>query len=80
MYVPEGRFDSPLPLEGYHARRNNDLEDEPVAGVGHVGAGMVTIVSYHPEHGVTYEQTEPIGDKWHRYTSRHTPETLVRPG
>ena len=71
MYVSPDRFE--------HRSRMDNLEITPVPGVGHVGAGMVTVVSYHPEHGVTYEQTEPVGDDWHRYKAPAPSVGPVRP-
>lgn len=78
MYVAPDRFDRPLALEGWHDDRTRDLEETPIPGVEHVGAGMVAVVSYHPDHGVTYEQSEPVGENWHRYAERHTPDGPTR--
>ena len=71
MYVSPNRFE--------RASRRDNLESTPVPGVGHVGVGMVTVVSYHPEHGVTYEQTEPVGADWHRYKAPAPGEGPGRP-
>lgn len=79
MYVAPNRFDEPLVTEGYHARRTNDLDDSPVPGVDGV-AGMVAVLHFSLTDGVTYEQTEPIGDNWHRYAGRDWPTGTVRPG
>lgn len=79
MYVAQDRFDEPLTTEGYHARRTNDLEDEPVPYVDGMGAGMVAIIKFSAGTGATYEQTEPVGDNWHRYRGGPTPLGTVRP-
>jgi len=66
MYIAPDRFDEPLTTEGYHARRTNDLEGEMVPGVEGI-AGAVAIINFSAENGCTYEQTEPVGENWHRY-------------
>ena len=78
MYVAPDRFDEPLTTEGYHARRANDLEDDPISGVGGV-VGSLSIIAFSEGEGMTYEQTEPIGDNHHRYKARSWPKGSVRP-
>jgi hypothetical protein len=63
MYVTQNRFTK--------ARRDDELETTPIEGVGHVGAGMVVTVSFDPENGVSYEQSEPVGSNWHQF--KHAP-------
>jgi len=76
MYVAEDRFDEPLCTEGYHPRRIRDLDDTPVPYSDGI-AGLVAVVRFSVEDGMTYEQTEPVGDNWHH--SRGWPLTTVRP-
>jgi len=71
MYISQDRFDS--------ASNDDELESTPIPGVGHVGAGMVTVVSYHPESGVSYEQAEPVGSNWHRFKPAPAADGPVRP-
>jgi len=71
MYVSPNRFD--------RGSRADELETTPVEGVGHVGAGMMVIVNYSPENGVSYEQTEPVGSNWHRFKPAPAADGPVRP-
>lgn len=77
MYVDPDRF-QPIVTEGNHPRRFNDLDDSPVANVEGV-AGMVSVLTWSEGEGAVYEQTEPKGDNWHRYSKRDWPVGTVRP-
>jgi hypothetical protein len=73
MNIDDDRF-SPIVTEGSHPRRTNDLEDSPVPYVDGI-AGHVNVMSFDAETGLTYHQTEPVGENWHHYTSRNPLET-----
>ena len=64
MNVDPDRFE-PLVTEGAHPRRLRDLDDTAVPGVEGIG-GAVHIIAYSDEDGMSYEQTEPVGQNWHR--------------
>jgi len=77
MNIDDDRF-SPLAIEGSHPRRTNDLEDDPVPYVDGV-AGSLNIIAFAGGDGMSYEQTEPIGENHHRYTGHSNPLGTVRP-
>ena len=78
MYVAPDRFSEPLVTEGIHPRFINDLEDDPVPGVDGIG-GTVSIIGFSDEHGMNYEQTEPIGENWHRPRGSAAKPGVTRP-
>jgi hypothetical protein len=65
MNIDDDRFE-PLPTEGGPLRRLRDLDDTAVSGVEGIG-GSVHIIAYSSENGMSYEQTEPVGENYHRY-------------
>ena len=68
MNIDDDRFD-PIVTEGHHPRRLRDLEPTPESDVEGI-AGGVKIIAYAEGSGMTYEQTEPVGENHHRYLNK----------
>ncbi len=80
MFDPDdGRWSHGMSTERVHPWHGEHLQPQPVAGAEGI-AGMVTVVTLHDsDHGVTYEQCEPVGNGWHRATFSGPVSNLVRP-
>ncbi len=77
--IDEERWNQGLGTERHHPWSSQDLAPKPVDGVDGIG-GSVAIISMHsPDGGMTYEQCEPVGDKWHRHTASAPIPDIVRP-
>jgi hypothetical protein len=80
MFIADDRFPTDHNTEVYNSSYMDNLEENPLAGVDHLGAGLVVVINRPLEgDGMTYEQCVPAGRSWHRTRAYPPTPNQVRP-
>lgn len=64
--IDDDRWSQGMSTERYHPWHGDSLEPQPVSGAEGIAGRVAIIVHLGPEGGMAYEETEPVGENWHR--------------